>query len=86
MRTVARAAPAGVCIHSCKKRLEMKDLKHEPTCPYFAGNYMKFCIALKSTYIPSAFERTSFCTVPWHTLCNNYQQGQYSGTTEQAWQ
>ncbi|MBS1125931.1 MAG: hypothetical protein H6Q98_869 [Nitrospirae bacterium] len=63
----------------------MKDLHHAATCPYFIGNYMKSCTALRDTYIPSGAERASFCSVPWHTLCNNYQQRQYSGTKEHAW-
>ena len=63
----------------------MKDLHYAATCPYFIGNYMKSCAALRDTYVPSGTERVSFCTVPWHTLCNYYQQRQYSGTKEHAW-
>jgi hypothetical protein len=57
---------------------------HALNCPYFVGNYMKSCTALRDTYVPSRSERESFCTVPMYTLCSNYQQRRFSEEMEQA--
>jgi len=43
-------------------------------CPYFAGTFMKYCVAERDVYMPSIDEDRDQCRLPQHKVCWRYMR------------